>query len=661
MKDHANPLALVDLASKLDLEQGSAHTDNGVGITWSNVNYSIATKDKSERKQILNQVSGNVNSGTCTAIMGPSGSGKTSLLNVLAGRVPVSKGATLTGAITVLTRQGKLEISSGRVDMADLSAYVEQDDALFALSTVTETLMFAAQLRLPKTMPLAKKKERVNQVISELGLLSARDTIIGNAMVRGVSGGERKRVSIGLELLHDPNLVFMDEPTSGLDSFQAANVMNTLKSVALKGRTVICSIHQPRSSIYAMLDSILLLEGGKSVYFGPAGLECENYFAKLGFPLPRAFNPADFFLDVISVDQRSEDAMQSSKARVAKLTDAYAEHEKIYKGAEVKRAGAAGGGAMWSADSDEEQLGHMVAAEKAEEAHFRESAGFWGPFFLLLKRTWREQTRDKGTLAIKHGMALFFTIVFGVVYFDMGNDQTSIMNRTGILFFQAMNQAFGSTIGTSQIIPVQLKVVNRERASKLYPVLPYYLATFLVALPLELLPQIICGAVIYYMTNLRPGWEYFFTYIGVMACENFVGIALGMVLSCSFTTVEMAPQIAPAVVVLFLMFSGYFLNEASLPAVLGWMKYLSFIRYAFQALCVNEFKDAEFVCAPTDPDCVNGNQVLERLSFDNVTIVDRSAILLAMIVGWNIIAYCILILRRPKFLRLSGEKAGKAV
>jgi ABC-type multidrug transport system ATPase subunit len=572
-----------------------------------------------------------------------------------------------------LTHAGKLEIGSGKVDMADISAYVEQDDALFALSTVRETLMFAAQLRLPKSLSLAMKTERVTQVISELGLLGAKDTIIGNAMVRGVSGGERKRVSIGLELLHDPNLVFMDEPTSGLDSFQAANVMNTLKDVATQGRTVICSIHQPRSSIYAMLDGILLLEGGKSVYFGSAGVECEQYFANLGFPLPRAFNPADFFLDVISVDQRSEEALVASKARVAKLTDAYAAYETKTKSVGVVDAPTSHG---TSADAHSGVIVSPAAATAdvdgvysfgdsgshdnssgGGETHFRESAGFVGPFLLLLKRTWREQTRDKGTLLIKHGMALFFTIVFGVVYWDMGRDQTSIMNRTGILFFMAMNQAFGSAIGTSQIIPVQLKVVNRERASKLYPVLPFYLATFLVALPLELLPQMATGSVIYYMTNLRPGFDHFCTYIGVMALENFVGIGVGMVLSCSFTTVEMAPQIAPAVVVLFLMFSGYFLNEASLPAVLGWMKYLSFIRYAFQALCVNEFKDADFSCAPTDPDCVNGNQVLERLSFDDITVPDRSAILIAMLVGWNILAYCILIMRRPKFLRLSAERA----
>ena len=149
----------------------------------------------------------------------PPGSGKTSLLNALAGRIPVTKGATLTGDVYV---DGVAMSATG--DMSTRSAYIMQDDALFALSTVQETLMFAARLRLPAAMSLADKEKRVTQVIEELGLVKARNTIIGNQKVRGLSGGERKRVNIGVDMLHDPKLLFVDEPTSGLDSFQAQSV-----------------------------------------------------------------------------------------------------------------------------------------------------------------------------------------------------------------------------------------------------------------------------------------------------------------------------------------------------------------------------------------------------------------------------------------------------
>merc|ERR1740123_1921660 len=142
----------------------------------------------------------------------------------------------------------------GGLDLSSLSAYVEQDDALFSLPTVFESLLFTAQLRLPATMPMEQKVERVESIIRELGLVEVRDTFIGNSNTRGVSGGERKRVNVASCMMHNPTLVFVDEPTSGLDSFQALNVIVALKAMCNRGRTVVISIHQPRSSIYALLD-----------------------------------------------------------------------------------------------------------------------------------------------------------------------------------------------------------------------------------------------------------------------------------------------------------------------------------------------------------------------------------------------------------------------
>ena len=175
------------------------------------------------KRQILSGLSGDASGGSLLALMGPSGSGKTSLLNALAFRVPKQTDAEITGAVYA---DGVLVESPGA--MARMSAYVEQEDALFALSTVRETLLFAAQLRLGPDVSLAAKEAAVEDVIADLGLVSAAETIVGNEQIRGISGGERKRVAIGMDLLHDPRLIFMDEPTSGLDAFQALNVMLSL-------------------------------------------------------------------------------------------------------------------------------------------------------------------------------------------------------------------------------------------------------------------------------------------------------------------------------------------------------------------------------------------------------------------------------------------------
>ena len=641
-------VSVVDVSlSPMSTDDKKGDAGAGVHLQWRDLTYSVTRKATTssgkndatthvegkgeEVKTILSHLSGEAKGGALLALMGPSGSGKTSLLNALAFRVPRGTGADITGAIFA---DGKPVTSPGV--MARMSAYVEQEDALFALSTVRETLMFAAQLRLGPEIPLEQKRKAVEDVIADLGLVAAADTNVGNEQIRGISGGERKRVAIGMDLLHDPKLIFMDEPTSGLDAFQALNVMSTLKHLARdKGRTVIASVHQPRSSIYALVDSLVLLSGGRLMYAGEGGSVCSNHFTKLGSPVPQDFNPADHFLDAISVDFRSPTQTKETRALIQTLYDGFS---KEYKPAPVAE--------VTDTQSSENSRKELATANSARTQ-------FWTPFKLLFFRTWREQTRDVATLTIKYFMNTFFCLLFGVVYLRMKRDQISIQDRTGILFFQAMNQAFGSAIGISKIIPQQLKVVSRERAARMYTPVPYFLSTFLVTLPLELAPGIIYGTVLYFMTALREGVGHYLTYIGVMLLENFAGIGLGMCLSASFTNVEMAPQLAPAFVILFLMFSGFFLNEDNVPVFLIWFRELSFIRYAFQALCVNEFKGAEFTCDETSTaTCIDGDEHLDRLRFDDVKIWENCVILFGMICGFHLLALGIIYYRQPKYLAL---------
>ena len=621
--------------------------EDGVALQWRDVSYSVTKKAKSkdapvEAKVILDSLSGDIFGGSLLALMGPSGSGKTSLLNALAFRVPKGPGASVSGTI-----YANGEEVATPTKMSRISAYVEQEDALFALSTVRETLTFAAKLRLPSDATAEEVEDAVSTVIADLGLVAAADTVVGNEMIRGISGGERKRVAIGMDLLHDPKLIFMDEPTSGLDAFQALNVMTTLKDLAVrKGRTVVASVPQPRSSIFALVDHLVLLSGGRAMYQGDGHKACSAHFAALGEPVPKDFNPADHFLDVISIDYRSPEQTVATKARI----------ERIAKACDVKLHPLVAPAALAPAGADDDDAG-TTRKEGEDAAKVGFVAAFWVPFTLLLARTWREQVRDVASLSIKYIMNTFFCLLFGIVYLRMKTDQTSIQDRTGILFFQAMNQAFGSAIGISKIIPSQLKVVNRERAARMYTPLPYYLSTFLVTLPLELFPGILYGTVIYFMTALREGTEYYLTYLAIMLLENFAGIGLGMVLSASFTSVEMAPQLAPAFVILFLMFSGFFLNENNVPIYLIWLREVSFIRYAFQALSVNEFKDATFSCSSGDTSCITGNEHLERLNFDDVTVGGNCAILAGIIVGFNLLALAIVYYRQPSYLALGKDKA----
>lgn len=184
-----------------------------------------------------------------------------------------------------------------------LSAYVQQDDILFQTMTVRECLEFAAKLKLKGTH--AQQIQRADEIIKELRLNKCQNTKIGGPLVKGVSGGERKRTSIGVELITDPQLIFLDEPTTGLDSFTATSVIETLRDLAMSGRTVVSTIHQPNSDIYELFDRLMLLAQGRIIYFNEAKLAVD-YFSGLGekYRCPEMSNPADHFMSIMSIESQ---------------------------------------------------------------------------------------------------------------------------------------------------------------------------------------------------------------------------------------------------------------------------------------------------------------------------------------------------------------------
>lgn len=241
----------------------------------------------SQEKIILTNITGTVSPGEILAVLGPSGSGKSTLLNALAGRL---HGQNLTGSI----------LANGRKltkPVLKRTGFVTQDDVLYPHLTVKETLIFCSLLRLPSTLSKPEKIAIATSIITELGLDKCENTLIGNSFIRGVSGGERKRVSIAHEMLINPSLLVLDEPTSGLDSTAAHRLLSTLKSLAAKGKTVVTSVHQPSSRVYQMFDKVLVLSEGRSIYFGKAN-ESMNYFESIGFSPSFPMNPADFLLDL---------------------------------------------------------------------------------------------------------------------------------------------------------------------------------------------------------------------------------------------------------------------------------------------------------------------------------------------------------------------------
>lgn len=254
-------------------------------MQFHDVTYKIKSK-QSEETTILKGISGVVSPGEMLVMLGPSGSGKTTLLTALGGRL----GGRLAGPITYNGRpfSSKIKRTIG---------FVTQDDILLPHLTVTETLVFTALLRLPNTLTKQEKVAQAEAVISHLGLTKCKNSIVGSQILRGVSGGERKRVNIGQEMLINPSLLFLDEPTSGLDSTTAQKIVSMMWEFASGGRTVVMTIHQPSSRLFYMFHKILLMLEGNGVYFGK-GSEVMDYFSSIGYSPSVPMNPSDFLLDL---------------------------------------------------------------------------------------------------------------------------------------------------------------------------------------------------------------------------------------------------------------------------------------------------------------------------------------------------------------------------
>lgn len=243
---------------------------------------------------IVKDCSGFAAPGIATYIMGSSGAGKTSLLNILSDRVALINKATLSGDIIIND-----DIPVNQDTFARYAAYVMQDDVLFSHFTVVEALTFSARLKL--TTPPDQQDKEVLRIIKELGLYHVKDSQIGSVHRKVLSGGERKRCSIGVELVSDPSLIMLDEPTSGLDSFKARSICKLLHDLARrKGKTIVSTIHSPSSEAFFYFDRLILMADGYTVFQGDA-LESMQYFRDCKFQVPKRCNPADFFMKVLDI------------------------------------------------------------------------------------------------------------------------------------------------------------------------------------------------------------------------------------------------------------------------------------------------------------------------------------------------------------------------
>ncbi|KAG2686788.1 hypothetical protein I3843_09G024200 [Carya illinoinensis] len=410
-----------------------------------------------QEKDILNGITGSVNPGELLALMGPSGSGKTTLLNLLGGRINQPTVGSLTYNDQSYSKFLKCRIG-----------FVTQDDVLFPHLTVKETLTYAALLRLPKTLTREQKEKRAIDVINELGLERCQDTIIGGSFVRGVSGGERKRVCIGNEIIINPSLLFLDEPTSGLDSTTALRIVQMLQDIAEAGKTVVTTIHQPSSRLFHKFDKLILLGKGSLLYFGKAS-EAMVYFSSIGCSPLIAMNPAEFLIDLangnlhdVSVPSELEDKVQmgNSEAEIRNRKPSPAVvHEYLVEAYETRVAENEKKKLLVPIPLDE-QVKLKVSSPKRQWG-----ASWWEQYSILFWRGFKERRHDYFSW-LRITQVLSTAIILGLLWWQSDTDSPKgLQEQAGLLFFIGVFWGFFPVFTAIFTFPQERAMLSKERAA----------------------------------------------------------------------------------------------------------------------------------------------------------------------------------------------------
>ncbi|KAH0707106.1 hypothetical protein KY289_012182 [Solanum tuberosum] len=528
------------------------NTNRPITLKFENVAYKIKlvkegclknSLKSEEEKIILKDVSGIVSPGEMLAILGPSGCGKTTLLTGLGGRLV--KGH-LDGVITYNNNP----FSSS---MKRSIGFVTQDDVLYPHLTVYETLVFTALLRLPKTYSVEEKTAHCDAIIPQLGLTKCKDSIIGDSLLRGISGGERKRVSIGQEMLINPSLLLLDEPTSGLDSTTALRIVSTLKDLANGGRTVAMTIHQPSS---------------------------------IGFPPLVAMNPSDFLLDLSS-------GILSDDPRV--LSDAAREDPASIKQTLVLAFKTN------LAENLNEQLQESIdhqATEKLPDKKFSQWSNTWWQQFSVLLRRGMKERKHESLSNLKVGEVLVMSFFSGLLWWKSNN----IQDQTGLLFFYTSFWEFYSVFQGIFTFPQERMMLEKERSSGMYRLSAYFMAMTVGDLPMELVLPTISTVITYWMAGLKPSTGRFFSTLFSLLYNVLVSQSLGLAIGAMVMDEKSATVLALVILISFTLAGGFYVQHV--PRFIAWIKHISITQYAYKLLLGSQYSPGETYSCGLNATCL---------------------------------------------------------
>ncbi|CAO3569637.1 unnamed protein product [Mortierella alpina] len=586
------------------------------------------TGDRSwTEKPLLQSIDAVIPPAQLTAILGGSGSGKTTLINALLHKTP--PGLKVSGDIYY---NGSKNPSMRKINT--VCGYVRQEDGmLMAHLTVRETLRYAAELGMPKSLTKVEKWDKVDEIIDLIGLRECMDVLVGDDDTSGISGGQRRRVSIGLQLVNDPACLFLDEPTSGLDALTAKTLVLTLKKIALAGRTVVCAIHQPRIDIWNEFDNVLLLmTGGRLAYAGKAS-DAIVYFERAGHVPPEQTNAPDFIIDTLSVNHRSPQLEASSRAVTDNL---YALHCQQH--------------------SDDLALDSATKDLQSQQPLGRVSphyAGFLRASLVLTRRNFTDTFRQPGRYIHRIVGPVNVVVIASLFFWRMGNDLLSVYTRLGCLQ-QLAGGALPAVLVALDLYPRQREVAFREISSGSYSASAFFASYILNEAPLTFVTSILLtGSVLFASgVNVSAGT--------VIKCfvAWFGYISLGETMTLIFSTLLPYGDlsfVASAATILWLSFIAGIMTQ-KLPWILEYFNYANPFYYAFRFQLQEIFQGLEIVCAQNEIQkgfCIftTGEQVLKYLKMDDQNLPRDMLSFVGVCIFYRLVAWVVVVIRVHRYGR----------
>ncbi|KAE8153763.1 P-loop containing nucleoside triphosphate hydrolase protein [Aspergillus avenaceus] len=588
-------------------------------FSWDDVTVTVKDRRTKEPRNLIEGSCGVAQGGQLIALMGPSGCGKTTLLNVLARRT-ASSGAKASAESYV--NGAKLDNDT----FNRITSYVEQEDALIGSLTVRETLKFAGDLSLPGSVTRSQRKDRIQTLLSAFGIQNQASTLVGTPIRKGISGGQKRRVSVASQLITCPKILFLDEPTSGLDSTASYEVISYVKKLAVANNAT--SIHQPSTTTFELFDNLLLLSGGKTCYYGPVS-SISDYFDRIGYTIPSHTNSAEYLLDLVSSD--------------------FTVHEDVATKIQ----------ASWTQSPEQASLTQELKnIPQARDMNLDELSrpSVVQITLSLLHRLFIKSYRDVVAYGIRIVMYMGLAIMMGTVWLRLHTTQEYIQPFINAIFF---GSAFMSFMAVAYV-PSYLEdraTFTKERANGLYGALPFIISNFIIGLPYLFLISIIFSLISYFLSNFTPNASAFFTWVTWLFLDLLAAESLVVFVTSLFPNFVISLALIAFANGLWMSVGGFLVSPTILNPFWKYVfHYIDYQAYVFQGMMINEFARRNYSCGPgcqcmyqtdlADQCLIRGTGVLEAYGYKTGRTGKWVGIMIGIIAVYRLFGYIALVLKR---------------